>query len=350
MKIDINQLVRKNIRELHPYSSARSEFKGNASILLDANENPFGSPLTQNFNRYPDPLQVHLKEKLAALNGVAPDDICIGNGSDQLIDLIIRIFCRPEKDAVMVCPPTFKMYEVAAAVNDAKIKRVMLDDSFQVNADNILSTAGTDTRLIFLCSPNNPTGNNMKRGEMEKIINHFNGMVVVDEAYIHFSTQPSLLNLVKENNNLIVLQTLSKDWGMAGLRIGMAFADKVVIDWLTRTKTPYNINGASQELVLDALEHGGEQVREWRREIVHQRRYLSNELAQLSFVKKVYPSDANFVLARFENGQEVYDYLCSAGIIVRNQSSQPGLDNCLRITAGTPEENQALISELKKFE
>lgn len=349
MKIDISKLVRENIRELNPYSSARSEFSGQASILLDANENPYGSPLSKNYNRYPDPLQTALKDRLAEINELARDQICVGNGSDQLIDLIIRIFCRPGKDAIIICPPTFKMYEVAAAVNDAGVKRVMLDKDFQINADTLLQEAGTDTRVIFLCSPNNPTGNNMDRKEMEKIISRFNGIVVVDEAYIHFSAQPPLSGLLKENNNLIILQTLSKDWGMAGLRVGMAFADKEIIHWMTVTKTPYNINSASQQLALEALEKGRRQVEEWRMEIIEQREWLRTRLLQFSFVKKIYPSDANFLLVRFEDGQKIYDYLRSAGIIIRNQSSQPGLDNCLRITAGTPDENQKLISELKKI-
>ena len=349
MKIDIKKIVRKNIIELNPYSSARSEFSGQASILLDANENSFGSPLFENFNRYPDPLQISLKKRLAEIYNVSPGNICVGNGSDQLIDNIIRIFCRPGKDAVIICPPTFKMYEGAAGINDAKVKRISLDDNFQIHADSILAGVDDDVRVIFLCSPNNPTGNSMDRNEMEKIIKHFDGIVVVDEAYNHFSSQASLLGLIGDHNNLIVLQTLSKDWGMAGLRIGMAYADPEIIDWLTRVKMPYNVSSADQQLALKALNDAEERVATWRKEILAQREWLSEQLGQLKYVKKVYPSDANFVLVRFEDGQKVYDHLKAKGIIIRNQGSQPGLKNCLRITAGKPEENQKLISELKKF-
>lgn len=348
MRINLESLVRKNIRELKPYSSARSEFSGKASILLDANENAFGSPLSVNYNRYPDPLQKKLKDRFAELTGEHVDNITIGNGSDQLIDNIIRIFCEPGRDAIITCPPVFGMYEVASHLNDIAVKKVLLNEDFQLDTEKILNAVDNNTKLIFLCSPNNPTGNCMKREDIEKIINNFKGIVVVDEAYIHFSDQQSAIDLTHSNNNLIVLQTLSKAWGLAGLRVGIAYADPDISELLSRVKMPYNINEASQKMALEALRKT-KQMQIWRDILVSQRGVVVSELKQLKFIEAIFPSDANFVLVRLEDAMKVYKYLVSKGIIVRNQGSQPGLKNCLRFTIGTPEENRQLLRELKNF-
>lgn len=348
MNIDIENLVRKNIRALKPYSSARSEFTGKASILLDANENAFGSPLSENYNRYSDPEQKKLKKRIAAVNGVEIENISIGNGSDRLIDNLIRIFCEPGKDSIITCPPVFSMYEVAGHLNDVTVERVLLNDHFQLQTDKILEAATTQTKIIFLCSPNNPTGNSMQPGDLQKIIDNFKGIVVVDEAYIHFARQKSILSLIHANNNLVVLQTLSKAWGLAGLRVGMAFADAAITSWMARVKMPYNVNSASQKLVLEALDKD-RQMAVWRDTLVEEREKMETELKQLGFVKIIYPSDANFILIRFKDSLKIYDYLASNGIIVRNQGSQPGLHNCLRFTVGTPKENKQLLAALKNF-
>lgn len=349
MESGIKNLVRKNILNLKPYSSARSEYKGAASVLLDANENSFGSPLSENFNRYPDPLQTHLKQKLAVLKGVLPSNICIGNGSDELIDHIIRIFCNPGKDEIITCPPTFKMYEVAAAINDIAVKKVLLDPSFNPDVEEILKQVTENTKVIFLCSPNNPTGNNLSAKAIQLILESFKGIVVIDEAYIDFSEQPSFIEQINRHPHLVVLQTMSKAWGLAGLRIGMAFSNTEIIELMTRIKMPYNVNAASQTLALDALANRS-QVEKWRDEIIGERNWLSNQLKQFNFIENIYPSDANFILIRVRDAQALYSFLISESIIIRNQSSQPTLNNCLRITVGTPEENKMLIREMKKFQ
>jgi len=349
MESGIKNLVRKNILNLKPYSSARSEYKGAASVLLDANENSFGSPLSENFNRYPDPLQTHLKQKLAVLKGVLPSNICIGNGSDELIDHIIRIFCNPGKDEIITCPPTFKMYEVAAAINDIAVKKVLLDPSFNPDVEEILKQVTENTKVIFLCSPNNPTGNNLSAKAIQLILESFKGIVVIDAAYIDLSEQPSFIEQINRHPHLVVLQTMSKAWGLAGLRIGMAFSNTEIIELMTRIKMPYNVNAASQTLALDALANRS-QVEKWRDEIIGERNWLSNQLKQFNFIENIYPSDANFILIRVRDAQALYSFLISESIIIRNQSSQPTLNNCLRITVGTPEENKMLIREMKKFQ
>lgn len=348
MQVEIKNLVRENILNLKPYSSARSEFKGDASVFLDANENPYGSPLDKKYNRYPDTSHALLKETLATMNDVSHEQVCVGNGSDELIDHIIRIFCRPGVDEILVCPPTFKMYETAAAINDIRVKRSFLKDDFQPDVKDIIAQVSDKTKVLFLCSPNNPTGNSVQADIIETLLNQFKGVLVIDEAYIHFSKHPSFIQKIKENNNLIILQTMSKAWGMAGLRLGVAFADQEIIDWMMRVKMPYNVNTVSQALVLKALAETT-LVENWRKEILDQRAWVEHELRGISAIIEIYPSDANFILFRVRDAAKLYHYLASKGIIVRNQSSQPGLQNCLRATIGTPEENKILINELKNY-
>lgn len=344
----IESLVRKNILQLKPYSSARSEYKGTANIFLDANENAYGSPLDENYNRYPDPMQVELKKLLAKNKKVHPQNICIGNGSDEIIDYIIKIFCDPGKDNVIVTPPTFRMYSVAAAVNDIAIRNILPTKDFQPDIDSILDAVDENSKIIFLCSPNNPTGNSINRILIERLLRAFKGIIVIDEAYIDFSDQQSFIADIHQYHNLIVLQTLSKAWGLAGLRIGAAFADRQVIDLLNKVKMPYNISAVTQRLALNAL-HNENKIKPWIQKVKEQRALLMRKLPAFSFVNHVYPSDANFLLLRVSNADSLYQYLLSEKIVVRNQSSQPLLENCLRITVGTPEENDLLIKALNNY-
>lgn len=348
MKLNIEELVRTNIRELKPYSSARSEYKGTAKVFLDANENAFGSPLDRDYNRYPDPLQMELKNALARLKNIDVSNIGIGNGSDEIIDHIIRIFCRPGIDNVITTPPTFRMYGVASAINDTAVREVLLKEDFQLDIPAISNAIDQHTKLIFLCSPNNPTGNLLHRKDIEILLERFNGIIVIDEAYFDFSGDRSFIELISTNNNLIVLQTLSKAWGLAGLRIGAAFAAPEIIGYLTKVKTPYNVSSLTQQLAIEALQNKSG-IENWIRQLVAQRNQLAKTLEAFSFIKKVYPSDANFLLVRVANASKLYDYLLSQKIVVRNQSSQPLLDNCLRITVGTPAENESLIKSLKNY-
>lgn len=348
MNINIENLVRENIRQLKPYSSARQEFSGDADILLDANENPFGSPLNVNYNRYPDPNQTELKKMLSEINHISPDHIAVENGSDMLIDHICRIFCIPGKDNIIVLPPTFTMYEVAAHTNGNEVREVPLDQDFKMNTQKILSVADENTKVIFLCSPNNPTANNMNRDEMEKLINQFNGIVVVDEAYNSFSNQKSFIPDLPKFNNLIVLQTLSKAWGLAGLRVGIAYTSTLIAGYLNKVKTPYNLNVASQQFAIEALAQT-DKVNAWISETKEQRNILSEALKSFDFVETVFPSETNFILVRVKDADRLYHYLISKKIIVRNQSHKVLLANCLRISIGTPDENKQLIDVLKKF-
>lgn len=348
MKTDIENLVRKNILTLKPYSSARNEFKGVASVYLDANENPYGSPLPGSYNRYPDTAHQALRERLAAMNLLQPDQVCIGNGSDELIDQIIRIFCNPGRDEIIVCPPTFKMYETAAAINDVGVKKIYPDEDFQPVPERVLREATTCSKVIFLCSPNNPTGNSVKPEIIEDLLQCFGGIVVLDEAYIHFSSQPSWVSQLSKYDNLIVLQTMSKAWGLAGLRLGIAYAHPAVIDFIMRIKMPYNINSVSQKLGLDALKNV-EQVNQWRNEILMERNRMAQAFEDIPYIEKVFPADANFILIRVKDAETLYGHLRKKGIVVRNQSAQYGLRNCLRISIGTPEENIKLIQELINY-
>ncbi|GAB4133621.1 MAG: histidinol-phosphate transaminase [Bacteroidia bacterium] len=343
---DLNSLIRDNVRQLVPYSSARDEFKGTAEIFLDANENAWGSPVEGAYNRYPDPLQKKVKEKLSKIKGVPPQNIFLGNGSDEPIDLLYRAFCRPGVDNVIITPPTYGMYEVSANINDVFVKKVPLTEDFQLDLEGISEVVDENTKLIFLCSPNNPTGNSLHREDVEIILNNFNGIVVVDEAYINFSRQQSFIRELTEYPNLVVLQTLSKAWGLAGIRLGMAFASEDIIQVLNKIKPPYNISEVTQQIVLDALDKI-DQVNEWTRKTVQERDKLVRQLAQNEHVKKIFPSDANFLLVRVDDAQGIYANLVDKGIIVRDRSKVILCEGCLRITVGTPDENEKLITALQ---
>ena len=313
-------------------------------FFLDANENSYGSPLDVNYNRYPDPLQWQLKEELSKIKGIPPQNIFIGNGSDEVIDLAYRIFCDPGKDNVIICPPTYGMYKVCANINDVQVKEVNLTKEFRLNVDAILQSADSNTKLLFICSPNNPTGNNMNRIDIELLLNNFPGIVIIDEAYINYSRQKTFLQELTEYENLIVMQTLSKAWGLAALRLGLAFASEKIIELFNKVKPPYNINKASQELGIKALS-GIEKVNENIKSTVEQRNILQQQLCQFNFIQKVYPSDANFILIKTGDADSLYKYLSAQKIIVRNRSKEPLCENCLRITVGTPHENEILTEE-----
>ncbi len=344
----LNLLLRDNIKKLVPYSSARDEFKGEASILLDANENAFGSPYARNYNRYPDPLQHRVKEKLHRIKGVPVENIFLGNGSDEAIDILFRAFCEPGRDNVILVPPTYGMYEVSANINNVAYKKVNLTIDYQLDLDGIAEAIDAHTKLIFICSPNNPTGNSIRRQDIETIVVNFDGIVVVDEAYINFSKQPSFTTDLVEFPNLVVLQTLSKAWGLAALRLGMAFANKEIIEIFNKIKPPYNINQATQDIVLEALE-GVEIVNEWIKEVVGEREKLSAALQVLPQVAHVTPSDANFILVKLEEPRALYNFLVDKGIIVRDRSKVELCEGCLRLTIGTPAENNTLLKEVKRF-
>jgi len=345
---DLTKLLRENIRQLTPYSSARDEFKGEASVLLDANENAFGSPLDRRFNRYPDPLQHQLKLKLSTIKGVPARNMFLGNGSDEAIDILFRAFCRPGIDNVILTPPTYGMYEVSANINDVATKRVSLTADFQLNLEGIAEAIDANTRMIFLCSPNNPTGNSLHREDVETVLANFNGLVVIDEAYINYSRQKSFIQELTEYSNLVVLQTLSKAWGLAALRLGMAFASEEIIEVFNKIKPPYNINQATQELALAALDHV-DQVNDWIKTTVAEREKLSEGLRAFEFVDHVYPSDANFLLVKTTSPRALYEYLVGRSIIVRDRSKVELCAGCLRITVGTPEENAQLLAALGRF-
>lgn len=348
MEFNAETLVRENIKQMKAYSSAREEFSGEANIFLDANENSFGSPLPVNYNRYPDPLQTAVKEKISQIKGVPPKNIFLGNGSDEAIDLLFRVFCEPGSDNVIILPPTYGMYEVCAEMNNVKLKKIPLTNRFQLNLDAIVQAIDSHTKIIFVCSPNNPTGNSINRNDIEVLLNNFDGLVVIDEAYINYAKQKSFISELTEYPNLVVMQTFSKAWGLAGLRLGMAFAGLPIINYLNKVKYPYNINLSTQQLALEAME-GIVRVNNWVKTTVEQRGWLTEKLAVFPFTETVYPSDANFILVKMKNAVAVYNYLASKGIIVRDRSRVILCDDCLRITVGTPEENQQLINELKVY-
>jgi histidinol-phosphate aminotransferase len=345
---DFQKLLRANIRDLIPYSSARAEFKGSASVWLDANENAFGSPLETAYNRYPDPMQMKLKKQLSGIKGLLPDCMFVGNGSDEAIDLLLRACCNPGVDNVLICPPTYGMYEVSANINNVEVRRVQLLPDFQLDLERISEAVDEQTKIIFLCSPNNPTGNCLNREDIEIVLNNFNGLVVIDEAYINFSRQRSFIPELTEYLNLVILQTLSKAWGLAGLRIGMAFAAPEIIEVMNKIKPPYNVSEVTQTLAAEALSKT-EEINKQIRETVQQREWLKQELAQFSFVQKIYPSDANFLLVKMDDPKTVYNHLSSKGIVVRDRSSVSGCEGCLRITVGTSSENSLLISALQEL-
>ena len=348
MPFDINSLLRQNIKNLVPYSSARDEFKGEASIFLDANENSLGSPLTHWYNRYPDPLQWKVKEKLSAIKGIAPRHIFLGNGSDECIDIAYRAFCNPGKDNIIICPPTYGMYEVSAHINDVEVRRARLLDNFQLDLIHLENLADEHTKIIWLCSPNNPTGNALNREDIETVLNNFPGLVVIDEAYINFSRHRSFIPALQDYPNLIVMQTLSKAWGLAGLRLGMAFASEAIIEVYNRVKPPYNINQSTQELVVKALDEVG-QVNDMIKWIVQMREELAAALTKMPGVQKVYPSDANFLLVKVADPKMTYQHLLQKGIVVRDRSRVELCEGCLRITVGTQKENADLIKNLETF-
>ncbi|SMG22796.1 histidinol-phosphate transaminase [Sphingobacterium psychroaquaticum] len=345
---NLNALLRDNIKKLVPYSSARDEFKGEASVLLDANENAFGSPYREDFHRYPDPLQHRVKEKLSKIKGVPAANIFLGNGSDEAIDLLYRAFCTPGKDNVILVPPTYGMYEVSANINDVAYRKVNLTPDYQLDLDGIAEAIDSQTKLIFICSPNNPTGNSLNRTDIETILVNFDGLVVVDEAYINFSKQPSFTKDLSEFPNLVILQTLSKAWGLAALRLGMAFASEEIITVFNKIKPPYNINQATQNIVLEALDNV-DQVNSWIQEIVAEREKLSATLADIAQVAHITPSDANFILVKLEEPRALYNFLVSKGIIVRDRSKVELCEGCLRLTVGTPAENEELVSAVYTF-
>jgi histidinol-phosphate aminotransferase len=345
---NLDHLLRDNIRRLVPYSSARDEFKGEATVFIDANENSLGSPLTKWYNRYPDPHQWKIKEVLSKIKGVAPEHIFLGNGSDECIDLLFRAFCVPGKDNVIINPPTYGMYEVSAHINDVEVRRAVLLDDFQLDLVHLETLVDEHTKIIWICSPNNPTANSMNRQDIEVILNNFRGLVVIDEAYINFSRHRSFIQELADYPNLVVLQTLSKAWGLAGLRLGMAFASEAVIEVYNKVKPPYNISQATQELVLKALEEVG-QVNDMIRLLVGSREQLSLALSGLPVVLTVYPSDANFLLVKTTDARGLYGWLLAEGIVVRDRSKVELCEGCLRITVGTEEENAALVSAMGRF-
>ena len=345
---DLDRLLRDNIRQLVPYSSARDDFKGTARVFLDANENSLGSPLTKWYNRYPDPHQWKVKEALGKVKGIRPEHIFMGNGSDECIDLLYRAFCVPGQDNVIINPPTYGMYEVSAHINDVEVRRAVLLDDFQLDLVHLERLVDANTKIIWICSPNNPTANSINRQDIEVVLNNFSGLVVIDEAYINFSRYRSFIQELADYPNLVVLQTMSKAWGLAGLRLGMAFASEGIIDIYNKVKPPYNINQATQELALKALEEVG-QVNEMIKALVTMREELARELASLPFVMTVYPSDANFILVKTADAHSIYDYLLGDGIVVRDRSKVELCAGCLRITVGTAKENADIVAALRGY-
>ena len=341
----LNQLLRPNIKGLKPYSSAREEYTGEAAVLLDANENPFNDP----YNRYPDPYQRKVKEKIASLKDVESAQIFLGNGSDEPIDLLFRAFCEPGIDNVISIDPTYGMYQVAADINNVEVRRVLLNEAFQMDVPALLKAVDDRTKLLFLCSPNNPTGNCLKAADIEAVLNGFDGIVVLDEAYIDFAPGQSFLSRLNEFPNLVILQTFSKAWGMAGIRLGMAFADKELIGVLSKIKYPYNINVLTQQKALELLASES-QVNFSIEKLLSERGLLEAALKKLPFVQKVYPSDANFILVKTDHPKEIYNFLVEKKIIIRDRSSVALCEGCLRITVGSPAENSLLLEALMMFE
>ncbi len=341
----LKELTRPNIWALKPYSSARDEYNGAAaSVFLDANENPYNLP----HNRYPDPLQRDLKAELTRIKQVKAENIFLGNGSDEAIDLVFRAFCEPGVDNVVAIDPTYGMYKVCADVNNVEYRKVLLDDAFQFTADALLAATDERTKLIFLCSPNNPTGNDLLRTEIEKTLAAFSGLVIIDEAYNDFSSAPSFLQQLDKHPNLVVFQTFSKAWGCAAIRLGMAFASAEIISIFNKIKYPYNVNQLTQQQALSMLQRYDE-IEGWVKELIAERGRLMDAFSTLTCVKEIFPSDANFFLARVTDAGAIYNYLVAKGIIVRNRSSISLCGNCLRVTVGTPAENKTLLEALQAY-
>ena len=345
---DLEKLVRPNIQQLKPYSAARDEFSGEAKVFLDANENSLGSPLTKWYHRYPDPHQLAVKQKLANVKGIPSEHIFLGNGSDECIDLLYRGFCNPGLDNVIICPPTYGMYEVSANINNVAIKKAPLRNNFQLDMVHLENLVDAHTKIIWICSPNNPTGNSIHRIDIETVLNNFNGLVIIDEAYINFAKQKSFLKELTEYPNLVVLQTFSKAWGLAGLRLGIAFASTEIIKVLNKIKPPYNINQVTQELALKALDEV-EQVNDMITLLVDMREALSEVFLTMPTVQTVYPSDANFILVKIKDAKKLYDFLLTKGIVIRDRSNGALCDDCLRITIGTERENTLLIDAMQEW-
>jgi len=348
MSFKLEKLLRPHIATLQAYTSARDEYNGKEGIFLDANENPFGSITVQDFNRYPDPYQLELKEKISQITGVKASRIFLGNGSDEAIDLLFRAFCTPEKDNVILLPPTYGMYEVSASINNVEVQKVPLTAGFQLRTDKILDAVDKHTKIIFICSPNNPSGNKVDRDDILYLLKKFKGIVVVDEAYIDFSDEPSFTSELKNFKNLVVMQTFSKAWGLASLRLGMAFASKDLIKILNRIKPPYNISGLTQETVLAAMDNY-EKVKSMVTDILSEREYLKSRLESMAFINKIHPSDANFLLVKMPNANLVYDELIDKKVIVRNRSKVLLCEDCLRITVGIRAENDRLVEAISEI-
>jgi len=342
--MNIKDLLRENIRNLKPYSCARYEYSGSASAFLDANENPYNSP----FNRYPDPLQKDLKKTISEIKNVPVENIFIGNGSDEAIDLLFRAFCEPGEDNVVAIEPTYGMYKVCADINNVQYRNVKLNDNFDIEAYKMIDAANAKTKIIWLCTPNNPTGNSLNRTEVHKLLKWFRGLVVIDEAYVDFSRGGSYASFINEYPNLVILQTMSKAWANAATRVGFVFASPEVINVLNSIKYPYNVSLQNQQHALDELRKVN-QTQQWVNTILKQREWLLYELQKMNVVIKVYPTDANFVLVKVKDAAMVYKYLMSKGVIIRNRSNLALLDDCIRITVGTPEENKLLVQEMRKL-
>lgn len=341
---DIKSLLRKNILTLKPYSSARDEYTGEAAIFLDANENPFNEP----YSRYPDPRQNVLKEKISGIKAIAPERIFLGNGSDEAIDLLIRSFCSPGEDNIVTINPTYGMYRVAADINDISVTEVPLNKDFSLSSEAVIKAVGSKTKIIFLCSPNNPTGNLLDKKEIEKIIASFNGIVVVDEAYIDFCPEESMLKETDNYPNLVIIQTFSKAWGMAGIRLGMAFGNEEIIRVLNLIKYPYNLNILTQRKALELIDQENKKD-EWVDTIIKERERMAEQLQKFPFVENVFPSDSNFLLVKTHDPKGIYEYLTEEQIIVRDRSGVSLCEGCLRISIGKNEENAALIKALERL-
>jgi histidinol-phosphate aminotransferase len=340
----LQKLIRTNIKNLKPYSSARDEFSGEAMVFLDANENPFNAP----YNRYPDPLQRELKDKIAAIKKCRAAQIFLGNGSDEPIDLLFRAFCEPGQDNIVSIDPTYGMYQVAADINNIEVRKIKLKEDYSFSAKELLDAADENTKLVFVCSPNNPTANLMDKAEMLQLIQNFEGLVVVDEAYIDFAPGASLLNELDKYPNMVILQTFSKAWGMAGIRLGMAFAAPEIIHIFNKIKYPYNINILTQKKALELVQKEADK-NAWVELLISERSKLAEQLKSFPFVVKIYPSDANFLLVKMHDARGIYEYLVENGIIVRDRSKVILCNDSLRITVGSPEENEILIEKLKEL-
>lgn len=342
--MELEKILRKNIASLKPYSSARDEYTGEAMVFLDANENPFNQP----YNRYPDPLQKELKEKIALIKEVRPEQIFLGNGSDEPIDLLIRAFCEPGVDNVVSINPTYGMYQVAADIHNVEVKKVSLTDRFELDSEKLLKEVNGSTKLIFLCSPNNPTGNCLDTEQIVSVIRQFNGLVIIDEAYIDFAPGKSFVPQLEEFTNLVILQTFSKAWGMAGIRLGMAFASPEIIRVLNKIKYPYNLNILTQQKALELIQKIDD-VKKWVKLLIAERKKMTDLLSEFPFVSEIFPSDANFLLVKMHDARGIYEYLVENGIIVRDRSKIYLCDDSLRITIGSSHENDALLNALNEL-